>query len=127
VKRMALVMLVGALFLALIGGVAGAVTVEDTFICTTKPCYGTNNNDQIGERDGNGVSDEIYGKKGGDTINARRFGNDTDKVYGQDGADKINTDDGDGKDLANGGSGHDTCIVDNGDTRKSCEEVIKNP
>ena len=126
-KRIALAMLVGALLLALIGGVAGAVTVQDTFICTTKPCYGTNHNDQIGERDGKGVSDEIHARAGGDTVNARRFGEDTDKVYGQDGGDKINTDDGDGKDLANGGHGKDICNVDKGDTRKSCEEVHVNP
>lgn len=114
-KRIALVMLVGALLLAMIGGVAGAAT----FICTDKPCYGTNNNDQIGERDGS-VSDEIHARAGGDTVNAKRFGNDTDKVYGQDGADKINTDDGDGKDLANGGPGNDTCITDPGDVKQSC-------
>ena len=123
-KRISLVMLVGALLLALIGGVAGAVTVEDTFVCDTIPCFGTNNNDKLGERDGQ-VSDEIYGKDGRDRINAGRSGNDTDKIYGQDGADRLVTADNDGKDLASGGSGHDTCIVDKGDTKRSCEEVIK--
>jgi Ca2+-binding RTX toxin-like protein len=126
-KRMALVMLVGALLLALIGGVASAVTVEENRVCDSKPCTGTNNADQLQERQGNGVSDEIKGKDGGDTLNARPYTNDTDKLYGQDGADKLNTDDGDSKDLANGGPGHDTCIIDKNDNRKSCEEVIKNP
>ena len=141
-KRMALVMLVGALFLALIGGVAGAVTVEAQIVCGTSSdrsadnviCKGTNNNDQIHERNfsnkrdnGNTLNDTIYGKDGGDTINAKDWTNDTDKLYGQDGADKLTTDDGDNKDLANGGPGHDICNVDKGDTRKNCEEVNVNP
>jgi hypothetical protein len=127
VKRIALAMLVGALLLAMVGSAAGAVTVAATFVCTDKPCNGTNNPDQIQERQGNGVDDVINGKDGGDTLNARPYTTDTEKLYGQDGADKINTDDGDGKDLANGGPGHDTCIVDKHDTRKSCEEVHVNP
>ncbi len=60
---------VGALLLSMFSGVAAAAT----FVCDTVPCYGTSNNDTIGERDGS-VHDEIFGLGGDDRINVARTG-----------------------------------------------------
>ncbi len=115
-RRAVVFMVVGALLLALTAGVATA----RTFICDEKPCFGTNKQDMIGERNGNGVSDDIRARSGDDTVNARRFGNDRDEVHGGKGDDRITTDDGDGRDFIDGGPGKDTCIKDPGDKRRDC-------
>jgi Ca2+-binding RTX toxin-like protein len=110
VKRIALVVLAGALLLATVAGVA----VAKTFVCDTIPCYGTKKKDQIGERNGS-VRDRIYARAGDDTINASRAENDEDVVFGGKGDDKINVQDGDGRDRACGGPGIDTILLDSGD------------
>jgi hypothetical protein len=133
VKRVALLtMVVGALLLSMTAGVA----VAKTFICGTAEdndpdpvrCVGTNNDDQIGERDAGskGAPDRILAKAGDDTINAGRNGgaDDRDRVFGQADDDKINTNDGDNRDLADGGSGTDECIIDSGDSFTNCETVL---
>ena len=110
-KRIALVVLAGALLLATVAGVA----VAKTFVCDTIPCYGTKKKDMIGERNGS-VHDRIYARAGDDTVIASRAGNDEDVVFGGKGDDKINVQDGDGRDRACGGPGnHDTIILDSGD------------
>ena len=72
-------------------------------------------------------ADEIFGGSGNDVICAGG-GKDTlrgesgnDQLFGQDGSDLLNTKDGvQGNDLANGGSGTDTCKTDPEDKRVSC-------
>jgi hypothetical protein len=119
-----------ALLVALVAGVA----VAKTFVCKSIPCYGTNNNDQIGEREGS-VQDIIKARGGADTVNAKRFGSDEDRIFGQKGNDKINTDDGDDRDVVNCGSGTaDEAIIDAGDRTvktdagvETCETIIVDP
>ena len=69
-KRITLGMLVGALLLVMVAGVASAAT----FVCDSNPCFGTNNDDMIGEQDERGASDDIRARDGADQINARRAG-----------------------------------------------------
>jgi hypothetical protein len=99
----------GALFLALLSGVA----LARSFQCTDDNCYGTNNNDQIRERQGNSKQDDIYARGGRDRVNASVFGNDTDVTRGQRGSDRLNTADGDTQDFLICGSGNnDTAVLD---------------
>ncbi len=110
-KRVALLtMVVGAVLVAMVAGVAAA----DNFVCKSKPCYGTNGKDQIGERNGS-VADRIFARDGDDDINARRAGKDTDVVFGQGGDDFANTNDGDSRDKFCGGPGSDSAVIDAGD------------
>jgi hypothetical protein len=80
--------------------------------CTTVPCYGAKGDDQILERIGNRKNDVIVPRGGGDLVLANKYTNDTDVVRGGGGFDKINVADGDTLDIANGGKGRDSCIVD---------------
>ena len=67
---------------------------------------------------GNGGDDVICGGGGKDTLRGES-GN--DRLFGQDGGDTLNTRDGvRGNDLANGGSGTDTCRTDQEDRKASC-------
>ncbi len=124
--------MVMAVMALLVTGVAGVASAK-SFVCSTVPCYGTQNNDQIGERNGS-VRDIIYAKGGNDVVNARRAGNDEDRIFGQSGNDKINTDDGDGRDVINCGTGNfDEAIIDAGDRIvnndsgvPTCESVTVN-
>jgi hypothetical protein len=108
-------------------GLAG-VAVAKTFVCQTVPCEGTNNPDQIGER--NGQSQDIIRANGGnDVVDADRASRDADRVLGKDGDDTLDVGDGDFRDNVSGGPGFDTCIVDissgasglNIDGLRSCE------
>ncbi len=120
-RRAVLLMVVGTLLLTMVAGVASA----KTFVCTTVPCEGTNNADQIGERNGS-VRDIIKGKGGNDVINASRSGNDEDRLFGGSGNDRLNADDGDARDILDCGEGNDdTAIADAGDrVLDNCENVI---
>ncbi len=117
------------MLLSMFSGVAAAAT----FVCDTVPCYGTSNNDTIGERDGS-VHDEIFGLGGDDRINAARAGNDQDTVYGGPGNDTIFANDGDTRDYIDCGNGTDTVYIDvfrdknsvvSRDTTVNCENVIR--
>ena len=67
---------------------------------------------------GNGGDDVICGGGGKDTI---RGGGGNDRLFGQDRGDTLITRDGvRGNDLANGGSGTDTCRTDAEDRKVSC-------
>jgi hypothetical protein len=107
VKRVAMVMAIAALLVALFAGVA----VAKTFVCDSSPCGGTENSDQIGERKGS-VHDDIRAKGGDDTINVRRYGNDTDEVNAGAGDDTIAANDGDTRDVIKCGEGDDTAYID---------------
>lgn len=124
-KRISLVVVVGALLLALIAAVAVA-DAGRTFQCQSDnpSCEGTDNDDTISERDGTNA-DRIDAKGGDDTVNAALFGSDADTVFGSPGNDVIRTDDGDTRDSIDGGAGKDVCVVDRGDDVDDCEDVIR--
>jgi Ca2+-binding RTX toxin-like protein len=96
---------------------------------------GTGNDDWLNESQRN---DQIAGKRSGDTINAAFYEidetplelGDKDKVKGNRGDDIIYADDGDFKDIANGGPGDDTCYIDETLTERDetldCEAIIRN-
>ena len=122
------ILLVAVAVAMLTGGIAG-VAVAKTFVCQAVPCEGTNNPDQIGER--NGRSQDIIRANGGDDfVDADRASRDADRVQGNNGDDVLDVGDGDFRDHVSGGPGHDTCIVDvniefggtfNIDGLRSCE------
>jgi hypothetical protein len=76
------------------------------------PCTGSNGDDKILERIGDGKNDEIIPKGGDDLVLANKYTADQDVVTGGGGFDRINVADGDKRDTANGGKGRDICIVD---------------
>jgi Ca2+-binding RTX toxin-like protein len=124
VKRIGLLMVVGALLLTMIPGVASA----DTFRCPffADFCFGTENRDTIYERIGNGVEDNIFGLRGGDVILADDFTSDRDELDGGRGNDRLNTNDNDQQDLINCGRGNnDVAILDNRDNvnHRNCEDI----
>lgn len=104
------ILLVAVAVAMLTVGIAG-IAVAKTFVCQTVPCEGTNNPDQIGER--NGRSQDIIRANGGDDfVNADRASRDADRVQGNNGDDVLDVGDGDFRDHVSGGPGFDTCIVD---------------
>jgi hypothetical protein len=114
-------------------GIAG-IAVAETFVCRVVPCEGTDEPDQIGERDGS-VKDTIRAKGGGDRVDADLASMDADRVLGNAGDDLLEVGDGDFRDNVHGGPGNDTCVIDIGfggggesfpnlDGVRSCEEVI---
>jgi hypothetical protein len=118
-RRIAMVVGLMALMVVAFAPVALAINKQ----CTTDPCRGTANNDQLREQQGNREADTIYGLRGNDTLRADRFTRDNDRLYGNRGRDTLNTEDGDGRDLAAGGRGNDTCYIDDGDRYRSCETL----
>jgi hypothetical protein len=109
-------------------GIAG-IAVAKTFVCQTIPCEGTNNPDQIGERNGSS-RDVIRANGGDDSVDADRASRDADRVLGEGGDDVLDVGDGDLRDNVSGGRGFDTCIVDAGgdlngiDGLASCEQAF---
>ncbi len=78
-RRMARVVAVGALMVALFATAAYAATIT----CTGGPCSGTNNNDQI---TGSPARDQIDALRGADTVDALAQ---NDTVYGRGAGDTI--------------------------------------
>jgi hypothetical protein len=119
--RKLMLLAVGMAFaLVIVSGVAFA----KTFQCTDANCYGTNNPDQITERQGNSKTDDIYARRGADVVNAARFDNDTDVLRGQAGPDRLRSDDNDGQDVIICGDGNDVAVVSDGDTvTDGCEDI----
>jgi hypothetical protein len=116
-----------ALVAMLVAMLAPAALAAD-FTCTTIPCIGTPRADNIQERPGTGVSDDIQGRRGSDGINAQLYRNDTDVLRGGRGPDVLRAADGDTRDTLNGGRGFDRCFGDGnfgagGDDYIGCEEV----
>jgi len=109
---------------SLLAGVFAPAALAVDQQCTFRPCVGTDNPDRLYERGGRGVPDTIYGLRGNDRIYANLFGRDHDVLYGNRGNDILNAQDRDGRDELYGGPGEDTCYVDPGDFRRSCEEVV---
>jgi hypothetical protein len=104
--------------------------------CLHRPCQGTDNNDRLFERRGEGVGDTIYGRAGRDFVRADAYAQDTDLLYGNRGNDRLNANDNgfsettpeDTLDTVHGGPGFDICIVDSrGESGGGCEEVRVDP
>jgi hypothetical protein len=124
-RRVTMLLAAMAVMVGLFAGVAYAATIT-----------GTSQGDFLldSNRD-----DTISGRGSGDEIRADAFGpegqllvtnrGDADEANGNSGSDFINTDDGDGQDTANGGSGNnDICIIDANDTAtNTCEEIVEDP
>jgi len=131
-KRMRkIAMLVGvmALMSVLFASVALAVDKQ----CINRPCNGTDGNDTLYERSGDGVGDTIYGRAGRDAIRAYAYTNDIDLLYGNRGNDRLNSNDNsnvmdDTLDSVYGGKGFDICIVDaRSEVGGGCEDVRVDP
>jgi hypothetical protein len=119
------ILLVAVAVAMLTVGIAG-IAVAKTFVCQTIPCEGTNNPDQIGERNGSS-RDVIRANRGDDSVDADRASRDADRVLGEGGDDVLDVGDGDLRDNVSGGRGFDTCIVDTGggiDGLASCEQAF---
>ena len=104
--------------------------------CIHRPCQGTDNNDRLFERRGDGVGDTIYGREGCDVVRAYAYTQDTDLLHGNGGNDRLNANDNgasdttpeDTLDSVYGGKGFDICIVDaRTEVGGGCEDVRVDP
>jgi hypothetical protein len=74
-------------------------------------------------------NDQIHGLLGEDYIDAREYDGDRDRAHGNKHGDEIHVEDGDGRDIAYGGTGEDFCygdesdVGDGGDKFISCEWI----
>jgi hypothetical protein len=118
-------MLVGLSVLLLVAaaGVAVAVDVAANRFCNDLPCIGTENDDQLIEREGNRERDRILGLEGEDLIDANNWTQDRDVLEGGRQDDRLLTNDGDSRDAARGGRGSDRCVADPGDSVSSCRRI----
>jgi Ca2+-binding RTX toxin-like protein len=89
---------------------AAALAVDKQ--CTGYPCFGTDDDDTLYERGGNGVNDRIYSKPGNDIVRVNAFANDHDIIFGGKGRDRLNADDEDRRDEVYAERGFDRCYVD---------------
>jgi hypothetical protein len=97
-----------ALLVAIFATAAYAATIE-----------GDNSDDELFETP---RSDSMYGFGGEDVLEAWDFRGDTDNLYGGRGNDDVIADDGDGRDLLDGGRGrNDYCEGDRGDSFRNCD------
>jgi hypothetical protein len=112
-------MLLGLIMVLLI--VAAGVAVAATRVCNDIPCKGTQNDDELYEREGNHERDRILGLDGEDLISAATYRKDRDAVEGGRKDDRLLVNDGDGRDTARGDRGKDVCYVDPGDASSSCD------
>ncbi len=120
-KMRRIAMLLGATMLLVM--VAAGVALAVTKTCGDNPCDGTDNDDVLYERVGNGLGDTISGFRGADAIDANTFRKDRDRVFGGPGSDRLLVNDGDNRDTVRGGDGFDVCYVDSGDRVTGCESV----
>jgi hypothetical protein len=118
-RRIAMLVGLSALLVAMVVGVAVAVTK----VCENRPCEGTNNEDHLYEQVGNNVDDRIFGFDDEDVIDAGTYDRDRDVVEGGKRDDRLLTDDGDGQDTARGQRGSDRCVADSGDRVLSCRRI----
>ncbi len=112
-RRIALVVALTAVLIAVGTSSAFALRGGHVIQCTKVPCYGSGSWDHIFERHGNGKNDKIIMRGGSDIVSAQHYRNDRDIVRGGSGNDKIYVNDGDRRDKASGGKGgSDKCYVD---------------
>ena len=111
---------VATVMLVMAAGVAVAVNKQ----CNNVPCKGTDNNDELHEREGN-KKDRILGFDGRDLLDANNYGRDRDRLKGGAQGDRLLSNDNDRRDGVEGGRGNDRCIVDRGDSTRSCRVSIQ--
>lgn len=131
-RKMARVVAVGALMVALFATAAYAATIT----CDGGPCSGTNNNDQITGSTGRDQidamggadnvkaaeqNDTVYGRGAGDTIEG---GADDDTLYGgraQDTVEDVVPPNNNDTDTLYGGKGDDTLNAQDGDPKDTVD------
>ena len=111
---------------ALVGsGTALAQVIGGVIQCQSVPCIATGNHQVLFEQVGDGVRDRLIAQAGHDHLNARSYTNDRDVAKGSGGHDSLMVNDGDTMDGAIGGPGNDTCIVDATiEAADTCETVV---
>ena len=111
---------------ALVGsGTALAQTIGGVIQCDSAPCIATGNQQVLFERVGDGVRDRMIAQGGHDHLNARAYTDDRDVAKGSGGHDSLMVNDGDTMDGAIGGPGYDTCVVDAAiEAADTCETII---
>jgi hypothetical protein len=121
-RKLTLVLALAVVLVPLFAAVA--LAQGEVIQCKSVPCYGSKGDDRIMERIGDGKDDVIVPKGGDDLVLANKYTDDQDVVRRGGGDDKINVADGDKLDTANGGKGHDLCIVDaRREAGTSCNKV----
>jgi Ca2+-binding RTX toxin-like protein len=109
-RRPTVVLILMAVMVALLAGVAYAATIE-----------GTANDDILRESQRN---DQMYGFEGEDDLLADFDGADTDVLRGGRGPDNLIASDGDGRDSLFGSRGYDRCQIDLNDDTSGCNETL---
>jgi hypothetical protein len=121
-RRIFVVVALAALLVAIVAPAALAVNQR----CEAVFCNGTSSKDNLSERQGNRVADNIRGRQGDDIIGANLYSGDRDVLYGSQGDDKLRAKDGDNRDKLNGGPGRrDRCDGDFGDQFSGCETQVE--
>jgi hypothetical protein len=128
--KMAMMVALAVVLVALLGGTGGAAlarTIGGVIQCDEIPCVATGNHQVLFERVGDGVRDRMIAQAGHDHLNAEGYTDDRDVAKGGGGHDSLLVDDGDTMDGAMGGPGYDTCVVDATiEASDTCERVIIN-
>ena len=111
--KIAVMITMVVVLVALVGsGTALAQMIGGVIQCESAPCVATGNHQVLFEQVGDGVRDRLIAQAGNDHLNARSYTNDRDVAKGSGGHDSLMVNDGDTMDGAIGGPGNDTCIVD---------------
>ena len=128
--KVAMTMAMVAVVLVALVGSAGATlaqTIGGVIQCDDIPCVATGNHQVLFERVGDGIRDKLIAQGGHDHLNAEGYTDDRDVAKGGGGHDSLLVDDGDTLDGAKGGPGYDTCVVDATiEAADTCERVIVN-
>jgi hypothetical protein len=124
--KIAMMIAMVVVLVALVGtGTALAQTIGGVIQCESVPCIATGNHQVLFEQVGDGVRDRLIAQAGHDHLNARSYTNDRDVAKGSGGHDSLMVNDGDTMDGAIGGPGNDTCIVDAAiEAADTCETVV---
>jgi hypothetical protein len=124
--KIAVMVVMVVVLAALVGsGTALAQVIGGVIQCQSVPCIATGNHQVLFEQVGDGVRDRLIAQAGHDHLNARSYTNDRDVAKGSGGHDSLMVNDGDTMDGAIGGPGNDTCIVDATiEAADTCETVV---
>ena len=124
--KIAMMIAMVVVLVALVGsGTALAQMIGGVIQCQSVPCIATGNQQVLFERVGDGVRDRMIAQGGHDHLNARAYTSDRDVAKGSGGHDSLMVNDGDTMDGAIGGPGYDTCVVDAAiEAADTCETII---
>jgi hypothetical protein len=124
--KIAVMITMVVVLVALVGsGTALAQMIGGVIQCESAPCIATGDHQVLFEQVGDGVRDRLIAQAGHDHLNARSYTNDRDVAKGSGGHDSLMVNDGDTMDGAIGGPGNDTCIVDAAiEAADTCETVV---